>query len=112
MNINMSGNRTVINGKEYKGNNVSISGDNVIIDGVTQDGSLSGPVNVVVHGDVNTIENQAGSVTAHNVHQISTGSGDVKCNNVAGSVRTGSGDVECGIISGNVRTGSGDVVHR
>jgi len=113
MNINMSGSgRVVIDGKEFTGNNIQIRNNKVIVDGKTQDGELVGDVNVTVHGDVELLENGAGDVTAHNVHELSTGSGDVKCGDVSGSIKTGSGDVVCGKVSGSIRTGSGDVSHR
>ena len=113
MNINMSGSgRVVIDGKEFSGSNISINGNKVTVDGKVQDGDLIGDINIVVHGDVNIIENRSGNVTAQNVGEINTGSGDVECAAVSGSIRTGSGDVECGAVSGSIRTGSGDVNHR
>lgn len=112
MNLNMRNGRIVIDGREFHGNNVTINNGKVTVDGVVQDGELSGPITVTVHGDVQSLENHSGNVTAQNVGEISTGSGDVKCGNVSGSIRTGSGDVECGTVGGNIRTGSGDVSHR
>jgi len=113
MNINMRGGVTIIDGREFKGNSISISNGKVTVDGVVQDGELAGPIHVQVHGDVQTLENHAGNVTANNVGELSTGSGDVKVDgNVGGSIRTGSGDVVCGQVGGNIRTGSGDVSHR
>ena len=112
MNLNMRNGRIVIDGREFHGNNVTISHGKVTVDGVVQDGELSGHISVTVHGDVQSLENQVGNVTAQNVGEISTGTGDVKCGNVSGSIRTGSGDVECGTVSGNIRTVSGDVCHR
>lgn len=111
MNLNMRNGKIVIDGREFHGSNVTISNGKVTVDGVVQDGELSGPISVTVHGDVQSLENHAGNVTAKNVGDISTGSGDVKCENVSGSIRTGSGDVVCGTVSGNIRTGSGDVRH-
>jgi hypothetical protein len=112
MNLNMSNGRVVIDGKEFNGNNISIDGDTVIVDGVAQQGTLTGPVNVVVHGDVQILENRSGNVTAQNVGNIKTVSGDVDCNAVSGSVQTVSGDVDCDEIGGSVKTVSGDVKHR
>ena len=113
MNINMSGNgRVIVDGREFNGSNVSINNGQVTVDGVVQNGELSGPISVTVCGDVQVLENHSGNVTANNVGEISTGSGDVKCAAVGGSNRTGSGDVECGAVSGSIRTGSGDVCHR
>ena len=102
----------MVDGKSFTGNNVQICNGKVVVDGVTQDGTLTGDVNVTVHGDVESLENHCGKVTAQNVGEINTGSGDVKCGNVGGSIRTGSGDVECGGVGGSIRTGSGDVTHR
>ena len=113
MNIKMTGNgRVVVDGREFVGNNVSIKNGKVIVDGKTQDGELVGDINVTVHGDVQLLVSGSGSVTAESVGEISTGSGDVNCANVAGSIRTGSGDVDCSHVGGSVRTGSGDVNHR
>lgn len=113
MNINMSGNgRIVVDGREFKGRNISIKNNKVVVDGVEQDGELVGDINVVVHGDVQDLENGSGNVKAQNVGNINTGSGDVECGNVSGSIKTGSGDVDCDRVNGNIRTGSGDVTHR
>ena len=112
MNVNMNSGRIVIDGREFKGSNVSIINGKVTVDGIVQDGELVGSINVEIHGDVNSIDNQSGNVTAHNVGEVNTGSGDVKCGDVSGSIRTGSGDVDCGSVGGNIRTGSGDVCHR
>lgn len=113
MKITLDGSGSVvIDGKSFSGSSISISNGKVIVDGVTQDGSLTGNIDVVVHGNVKTLENQCGNVTANDVGEISTGSGDIKCGNVSGSVRTGSGDVACGSVGGSIRTGSGDVSHR
>ena len=112
MNIDMKGGHVVIDGRKFEGKNITINNGKVIVDGVSQDGELSGTVNVSVHGDVERLENNSGNVTAENVGDISTGSGDVTCSSVSGSIRTGSGDVECGSVGGSIRTGSGDVTHR
>tara|TARA_X000000950_G_C13724332_1_gene581557 strand:- start:48 stop:389 length:342 start_codon:yes stop_codon:yes gene_type:complete len=113
MNINMNGSgKVVIDGREFNGRNVQISGNKVIVDGVTQDGELVGNINVTVHGDVESLSNGSGKVTARNVGNIKTGSGGVECGNVSGNITTGSGDVDCEDVGGNIRTGSGDVVRR
>lgn len=112
MDLSMNGGRVVVNGREFHGNNITIINGRVTVDGAIQNGDLSGPINVTVHGDVQSLENHSGNVTAQNVGEISTGSGNVRCGNVGGSIRTGSGDVECGTVNGNIRTGSGDVRHR
>lgn len=111
MNIDMnSANNIVIDGREFKGNNVSIINGKVIVDGVVQDGTLSGDINVTVNGDVNTLQNNIGDVRANSAGSIKTGSGDVFIDgDVSGSVQTGSGDVKCGDVGNSVKTGSGDV---
>lgn len=96
----------------FSGSNVRISGNKVIVDGEIQSGELVGDISVVVHGDVDKLEMGSGDVHAQNVGNIQTGSGDVVCEDVGGSVQTGSGDVKCGQVGGNIRTGSGDVYHR
>ncbi len=103
----------VVNGKSYNGNNITISGGQIIIDGEIQSSEdLSGEVSIVVHGDVGEIELGAGKINCEGVGDISTSSGDVTCGNVSGSIRTSSGDVECGSVGGKIRTSSGDVCHR
>lgn len=73
---------------------------------------MSGDINVVIYGEVKSLLTHAGNVVAENVGEISTGSGDVKCGNVGGSVCTGSGNVCCDRVGGSVSTGSGDVRYR
>lgn len=113
MNIIMkNGSSVTIDGKTFTGNCVSVVNGKVTIDGKTQEGELVGDINIVVNGDVESIDNSSGTVTAHSVGDISTGSGDVECDAVSGSIRTGSGDVSCGKVGGRIKTGSGDVYHR
>ena len=100
MKVSMNSGSIVIDGREFSGRNVTIINGKVTVDGVVQDGDLTGPITVTINGDVQSIENHAGNVTAQNVGEINTGSGNVKCGNVGGSIRTGSGDVECGAVFG------------
>ena len=85
MNLNMKNGRIVIDGREFQGNNVSIVNGKVTVDGVVQDGELSGPVTVTVHGNVENLSNISGDVTANNVGRIKTTSGDIRCSDVGGS---------------------------
>ena len=112
MNITMKNGRVIVDGREFIGNNVSISGNRITVDGVRQDGELVGDIDVTVLGSVKRIELASGTIKCENVGNISTQSGDVDCNHVTGSVSTMSGDVDCGDISGNVSTMSGDVTHK
>ena len=102
-----------INGVEYRGGNISISGDKVIIDGVVQDGTqLIGPIEVNVFGNIEKLVTSSGDVKVDGgIGNIMTSSGDVEISgNVSGNVQTSSGDVRCGSIGGNVNTVSGDIV--
>jgi hypothetical protein len=111
MNISMKNGRVVIDGREFSGSNIRINGNQVIVDGVVQDGELVGPISVQVMGDVDRLDMGAGDVAVQGaVGQVNTGSGDVECGPVTGSVRTGSGDVRCGNVGGSVQTGSGDII--
>lgn len=112
MQVTMKNGQISINGQLVSGKNVSISGKKVTIDGVVQGTDLSGDVHVVIHGDVDQLTNESGTVTAQNVGDISTLSGDVRCNDVSGSINTMSGDVTCGHVAGSIKTMSGDVSHR
>lgn len=105
-----SSGRITIDGRDFVGRSVVINGDEVIIDGVKQDGSLIGPVSITVHGDVESIDGPSSDVTVSgSAGQVKTMSGDVRCGDVSGSVSTMSGDVTCGAIGGSVSTMSGDI---
>ena len=98
-----------VNGDKFVGRNVTIINGKVTIDGVVQGNYTDQVINVTIEGDVGSIRNDSGDVTAHDVGSIKVGSGDVNCKNVGGNVMTGSGDVECGDVKGKVQTGSGDI---
>lgn len=40
-----------IDGRDFVGRSITINGDKVVIDGVEQAGSLTGPVSITLHGD-------------------------------------------------------------
>ncbi len=104
-----------INGKVFYGNNISISKNKIIVDGVEvtdKDIVNTKTVNITVEGNVNSIE--ADYVTKldikRNVNNVNTVSGDVYCENVTGDIKTTSGDVDIsGYVNGSVQTTSGDV---
>ena len=98
---------TVIDGTSYRGTNIQITGKRVIVDGVDQNADLGPVIDVQVHGDVESLDLEAGTVKAESVGTIKTVSGDV-----SGPVSTVSGDVQAGAVSGPVSTISGDVRHR
>ncbi len=109
MNLSMKNGSVIIDGKSFTGSNICINGNKVIIDGVTQDGELVGDINITVNGDVESLENTSGLVTAKNVGSVKTVSGSVNCSDVSGDVRTVSGSVRANKITGKVSTVSGSV---
>jgi len=118
-----------INGSSYSGSDVRIENGKVYVNGNLVKGSendktinilIEGNVdrveidycsNIVIEGDVKSLNSTSGDVNANNVTgDIKTTSGDVKIKgDVGGSVNTVSGDVEANKISGNVKTVSGDI---
>ena len=113
---NQSGTCT-INGKTYKGNNISIIDGVIYIDGKIADksnASLNTTIIVKITGNVDSISTESGDVevTGH-AGKISTGSGDVSTGSCGGTISTGSGDVDInGQVYGSVKTGSGDIRYR
>lgn len=106
---------TTINGKTYKGNNISINGNKVTIDGVLQTDELGTTITVVVQGNCESIESSSGDITVEgSCRDINTASGDVKVlGDVNGDISTMSGDVDIkGSHSGKIKTMSGDVSYR
>ena len=93
-----------VNGKIYKGNNVSIIGNNVVIDGKVQDKGLSGVVEVkILEGVLENLSSDA-SVSCNNVHGNVSAGGSVSCDDIGGNVNAG-GSVSCDDIGGNVNAG-------
>lgn len=113
-NINMKGSgRVVIDGRDFTGNNITIRGNKVVVDGVEQSGELVGDIKIDVHGDVVSLNAGSGDVTiSGSCGPISTMSGDVHCGDVTGNIKTMSGDVTCGAVRGSVGTMSGDIRHK
>lgn len=114
-----------VNGKIYKGNNISITNGHVIIDGKEQDGEkLSGVVKVIVEGDIENVKSDESIEVKGNVKGNVDAGGSVQCENVGGDVDAGgsinAGDIEgdvdaggsvnCGKVGGDIDAG-GSVVH-
>lgn len=115
MKITSNGSASItIDGRTFKGNNVSIIGNKVVIDGVEQSGELVGNIRITVNGNVDNIETTSGDIEVRGaVGEVETTSGDVIVHsNISGSVKTMSGDVTAGSIGGNVKTMSGDIKTR
>lgn len=120
--------RTIINGKVYNGNSISIVGDKVMIDGKLIESDTDKKIliyvegnienlqcttcqQIVVYGEVGGINTASGDVYAAKIKgDVHTVSGDVKTNgDIDGNVDTTSGDVEANEIRGRVETLSGDI---
>lgn len=113
--VSMSGGSISVNGKTYTGKNIQINGDQVIIDGVVQEGvALVGPINVVVNGNVESLRTVSGDITVNgSTGSIQSTSGDVEVKGaVVGNVQTVSGNVICKKVEGDARTVSGDIKNR
>lgn len=111
-NSNNSGN--IINGKRYRGNNITMNNGRVIIDGVDVTGDDSVRVHIetiIFEGNVNTINVGSSNVNVLGMvcGNVKTASGDVTCGDVMSGVSTMSGDVHAKTIKGNVSTMSGDI---
>jgi len=105
----------IVNGKEYRGSSISISGDNhgqIIIDGVavSEGVCVAGPISITVHGDVDSLSTVSGDVEVYgNCGSVASTSGSVSCGVVQGDVTTVSGSIRCADVGGNVRSVSGSI---
>lgn len=107
-------NQITINGKNYSGNNISITNGKVIINGtdVTPD---SKTIEIKVNGNIEKLDVDAcDKITiTGNVSNVKTMSADVDISgDVTGSVQTMSGDVHCSNVGGSISTMSGDIKYR
>ena len=106
------GGKVTVNGKVYDGNNVTIKGSRIYIDGRLAECD-DREITIIVNGNANNIISGSGNVTVKGdvTGGFSTMSGDAHVEkNVYGNVRTMSGDVEVGgDITGGVETMSGDI---
>ena len=109
MNLTMKNGNCTIDGKSFSGSNIQINGNKVVVDGVVQNGELVGDINITVDGDVGSIENTNGTVSALNVGSVKTTNGNVTCSDVSGDVKTTNGDIKAKKINGKVTTVNGDV---
>jgi hypothetical protein len=99
-----------IGGRSFVGHSVSIINGVVTIDGVRQDGTLSGVVEIqVTEGVLGELRTDA-AVTCGEVRGSVRAGGSISCADVGGSVNAG-GSVQCGAVGGSVNAG-GSVTHR
>ena len=111
MKLSFISNKGVVNidGREFSGSCIEISGNKVIVDGAPQDGELIGNVSVFVNGDIETLSLGSGIIDAANIGSIDSGSGNINCKDVSGNIETGTGDIVCEAVGGSVTTSTGDV---
>lgn len=104
----------VIGSKVYSGNNITISNNEVYIDGKKVSTDDEKNITIEVNGNVNEIKvDSCQRVTVNgDAGFVKTLSGDIDCRNVEGGVQTVSGNVSCGDIGGSVSTVSGNVKHK
>lgn len=96
--------RITIDGRAFSGNSVTIRNGVVTIDGVQQDGTLHGVVEVrVVEGVLGRLDCD-GSVTCGEVAGNVSAGGSVKADNVKGNVSAG-GSITCGEVGGSANAG-------
>lgn len=96
--------KIIIDGRTFAGNNISIRNGVVTIDGVKQDGSLTGVVEIrVVEGVLGQLETDA-SVSCGMVNGHVRAGGSVSCGDVGGSASAG-GSISCGDVTGSVSSG-------
>lgn len=105
-----------INGKTYKGNNLSMSGGKILIDGKevsNTDEFEEKEVYIAINGSLETLEVDTCNeiVIGHNCGQVKTTNGNVSVNgDIEGDVKTTNGNVLCsGGIKGRIATTNGSV---
>ena len=93
-----------IDGRDFVGRSISIINGKVKVDGVEQDGSLHGVVEIrILEGKLEQLTTDA-SVNCGDVLGSVEAGGSVNCGNVGSSVDAG-GSVNCGKVSGSVDAG-------
>ena len=99
-----------IDGKTFSGNSVSIVDGKVTIDGVVQDGTLEGVVELHITGTLGSLRTDGSVHMKGNVEGDVDAGGNVNCGDVKGDVDAG-GNVNCGDVKGDVDAG-GNVNYR
>ena len=102
-----------INGKTYKGNDLSISGGKVYIDGKLQHEEDKIDINITVNGNLDTLEVDAcNTITVkQNCKVVTCKNGNVIIHgNVEGDVTNKNGNIKCKNILGDANTNIGNIV--
>lgn len=105
-----------INGKSFQGDNISVNGSRILIDGKSvydgEEESKLGPISINVEGEIDSLDvpvveelNVYG-----NVNDLETMNGNVAVEgDIFGDVETFNGNVKARTIKGDVETFNGDV---
>lgn len=104
----------IINGKRFKGNNLTIKNNKVYIDGKLVEDDVVEEKNITINieGDIEKVKvDNCNLITVNgDCGSISTTNGDVKTlGNINGNVSTTNGNVRASTISGDVSTVNGDI---
>lgn len=91
-----SGSIVTINDKTYMGDNITMKGRTVIVDGKEQD-SIDNPIiNITVDGDVGEVTNSGGeiNITGNVTNNVNSSQGNIDVSgNIQGDVRTSQGNI-------------------
>lgn len=97
-----------VNGRTFHGNNISMVGGRIIVDGkdvTDQTGvDMSTVLEIKVQGDVKNVSSDQSITITGNVTESVTAQGSVSCGDVGGDVKA-SGSVSCDEVGGNVEAG-------
>lgn len=96
----------VYNGVEYKGRNISIFDNQVVVDGKVIDDNPSRIVEIKVDGDIGSLRTSATTIIAGNVNGDVDAGNSVKIRgNVTGDVDAGN-SVQCHDVYGDIDAGN------
>jgi len=111
MKISMKNGDVIVNGKSYKGTNIVVTNDRVIIDGVEQGDSYKDQkISVVVNGTVESMSLSGADLNINgNVFTVNVEGGNVKCEEILGNVNVVNGNIKCKSIEGNVQAVNSNV---
>lgn len=111
--MNIFGNKNV-SVSNISGSTIVIGGKGYTVDGEFVEFSDSKNIQIIVQGNVNSLQAKIGDVTVNgSVQDLDSSNGNVTVTgNVNGDVTTSNGDVTCGNVAGKVKTSNGDINYR
>ncbi len=102
--------KITIDGRTFAGNSVSIINGVVTVDGVQQDGTLTGEVRLKIEGTLDSLTTDASVDMTGRINGNVEAGGSVRCDDVGGSINAG-GSIRCDDVGGSINAG-GSVKHR